>query len=158
MRYVLLDRITELSPTRAVGAKCVSLGEDVFAEHFPGLPVMPGALIIESMAQLGGVVVEAASRAKSRDDLFAVLTGVDRVKFRRRVVPGDRLDLVAEVVYVSEMGGAAKVEARVEGALVTSTELTYVLTELPDKLAALRREQLAIWRQTVLVDALGKSS
>ena len=74
MRYVLLDRISELHPPeQAVGVKCVSLADDVFVDHFPGHPVMPGALILESLAQLGGVLLEATMRSRGRSDLHALL-------------------------------------------------------------------------------------
>ena len=79
MRYVLLDRITALEPPeRARGVKCVSLSDDVFADHFPGHPVMPGALVIESLAQLGGVLCEATMRLRGRNDLHALLVGIER--------------------------------------------------------------------------------
>ena len=64
MRYLLLDRITSLERERATAIKCVSLADDVFVDHFPGYPVPPGTLIIEALAQLGGVLAEAAMRAE----------------------------------------------------------------------------------------------
>src|SRR4051794_22090121 len=74
VRYLLLDLITELSPPeRATAVKCVSLADDLFVDHFPGHPVMPGALMIEALAQLGGVLVEETMRRRGRSDLFAVL-------------------------------------------------------------------------------------
>ena len=83
MRYILLDRITQLSPPEvARGIKCVSLSDDIFTDHFPGFPVLPGALIVESMAQLAGVLLEATMRERGRHDLHALLTMADRAKFR----------------------------------------------------------------------------
>src|SRR5262245_51278799 len=115
MRYVLLDRITALEPpTRARGVKCVSLSDDVFADHFPGHPVMPGALTLEALAQLGGVLCEATMRARRKEEgnvdkeLHALLVGVERAKFRRMVRPGDRLELEAVAVHVGENGGQVK--------------------------------------------------
>ena len=106
MRYVLLDRITALEPPeRARGVKCVTLADDIFADHFPGHPVMPGALTLESMAQLGGVLCEATMRLRGRNDLHALLVAVERAKFRRMVKPGDRLELEAAALRVSEDGG-----------------------------------------------------
>ncbi len=94
MRYVLLDRITALEPpARARGIKCVTLADDVFADHFPGHPVMPGALTLESLAQLGGVLCEATMRLGGRNDLHALLVAVERAKFRRLVRPGDKIEL-----------------------------------------------------------------
>ena len=74
MRYVLLDRITALEPPESArGIKCVTLADDIFADHFPGHPVMPGALTLESLAQLGGVLCEATMRLRGRNDLHALL-------------------------------------------------------------------------------------
>ena len=107
VRYLLLDRITVLEPERATAIKCVSLADDIFVDHFPGHPVMPGSLIVESLAQLGGVLVEAAMRAKGRNDLHALLTMIQRAKFRRMVRPGDRMELETKLATVSEDGGHA---------------------------------------------------
>src|SRR5262245_66309781 len=94
VRYVLLDRITQLDPPEvARGIKCVSLADDIFVDHFPGHPVMPGALILEALAQLAGVLLEATMRQRDRHDLHALLTMIDRAKFRHLVRPGDRLAL-----------------------------------------------------------------
>src|SRR3954470_5673152 len=109
MRYLLLDRITELSPPeRATAIKCVSLADDVFVDHFPGHPVMPGALILEGLAQLGGVLLEATLRQRGRSDLHALLTMIDRAKFRQMVRPGDKLDLEATVLAATEDGGRVR--------------------------------------------------
>lgn len=148
MRYVLLDRITELSvkESRARGVKCVSLSEDVFADHFPGLPVMPGALLLESLAQLGGALLEASVRDLGRGDLYAVLSIVERAKFRRAVRPGDRVELEASAQNVREEGGRVEARARVEGALVCEATLTFTLVPIKDpRVVAQRRELLDIW-------------
>jgi 3-hydroxyacyl-[acyl-carrier-protein] dehydratase len=147
MRYVLLDRITTLQPPGlATGVKCVSLADDCFVDHFPGHPVMPGALILEALAQLGGVLVEATMREAGRDDLHALLTMVHRAKFRRLVRPGDRLELEAQGIAASEDGGQVKGLARVEGQLVTEAELTFAFARVEHpKLIARRREVLNIW-------------
>ena len=118
MRYVLLDRITKLDPPElALGLKCVSLADDIFIDHFPGYPVMPGALILEGLAQLAGVLLEATMRQGERRDLYALLTMIDRAKFRHRVRPGDRLELEARGLRATEDGGQVQVWARLSGAL-----------------------------------------
>ena len=150
MRYLLLDRITSLDPERARGVKCVSLSDDVFADHFPTMPVMPGALIVEAMAQLGGALLEAAIRAQGHE-LYAVLTEMGRAKFRRMVRPGDRIELEAETLHAGELGGRVKVSAAVDGQPVTECELTFALAPLREELAQKRREQLRIW-----LDAAGE--
>lgn len=147
MRYVLLDRITRLVPAEvAQGVKCVSLADDIFVDHFPGHPVMPGALIIESLAQLGGVLVEATLRERGRNDLHALLTMVDRAKFRRLVRPGDKMELETRLITAREEGGQVRATASVEGQLVAEAELTFAFAEVKsEKLRARRREVLNVW-------------
>src|SRR5262249_17728652 len=147
MRYVLLDRITALTPpARAAGIKCVSLSEDVFTDHFPGLPVMPGALILESLAQLGGVLLEATMREQGRPELHAVLTPIERAKLRRAARPGDRLVLEVEGLRISDLGGQVKGRATVDDKRVVEAELSFALIPIHEpQLVAQRRALLAIW-------------
>lgn len=147
MRYVLLDRITKLAPPElATAVKCVSLADDVFVDHFPGHPVMPGALILEALAQLGGVLLEGAMRQQGRNDLHALLTMVDRAKFRRMVRPGDRLELEARTLAVQEAGGQVKGLARLEGEVAAEAELTFAFAVVTNpKLIERRREVLNVW-------------
>ena len=146
MRYILLDRITLLQPPEARGVKCVSLSDDIFADHFPGAPVMPGALILEGLAQLAGVLLEAAMRARGRHDLHAILTMADRAKFRRLVRPGDRLELEAHLERVSEDGGQAVAVARIDGQVASEALLSFAFTQITNPaVLAKRREYLEIW-------------
>jgi 3-hydroxymyristoyl/3-hydroxydecanoyl-(acyl carrier protein) dehydratase len=147
MRYLLLDRITALEPpARAAGVKCVSLADDFFVDHFPGHPVMPGALILEALAQLGGVLVEASVKQKGRGDLLALLAMVDRARFRQPVRPGDRLELEVLGSAVSEDGGRVTGAAKVEGVLVAEAELTFVFAQVTSaKALATRRAVVDVW-------------
>jgi 3-hydroxyacyl-[acyl-carrier-protein] dehydratase len=147
VRYLLLDRITALEPPeRAVAVKCVSLADDVFLDHFPGHPVMPGALILEGLAQIGGVLVEATMRKRARHDLHAFLTMADRAKFRHIVRPGDRLTLEAHGLRVSEDGGQVRGVALIDERRVAEAELTFAFAEIKNpKLVARRKEVLDIW-------------
>lgn len=146
VRYLLLDRITLLEPERATAVKCVSLSDDVFVDHFPGHPVMPGALIVESLAQLGGVLAEAAMRERGRHDLHALLTMIQRAKFRRMVRPGDRLELESKIVTVSEDGGQVASTATVDGVLVAEAELGFAFAQVKsERLIQRRRDILDVW-------------
>lgn len=148
MRYILLDRITELAPAAGVarGVKCVSLSDDIFVDHFPGHPIMPGALILEGLAQLAGVLLEATMRERGRHDLHALLTMADRAKFRRIVRPGDKLELEARGLAATEDGGQAQAFARVEGQIVAEAQLTFAFAQITNpKVLAKRREFLDIW-------------
>jgi 3-hydroxymyristoyl/3-hydroxydecanoyl-(acyl carrier protein) dehydratase len=141
VRYILLDRITRLEPPNfAAGIKCVSLSDDIFADHFPGHPIMPGALIVESLAQLAG------GRLEGQTNVHALLTMVDRARFRRAVRPGDKLDLVAEMLVAREDGGQVKGTASVDGTVVASAELGFALASVTHPvLLARRKEYLDIW-------------
>ena len=147
MRYVLLDRITELHPPEiATGLKAISLSDDIFNDHFPGHPIMPGALIVESLAQLGGVLLEASMRLRDRFDLHALLVGIERANFRRMVRPGDQLELETKVVRVLEDGGQIKGIARLEGKVAAEAELSFAFTHVTNpEVLAQRRQVLNIW-------------
>jgi 3-hydroxyacyl-[acyl-carrier-protein] dehydratase len=103
---LLVDRIVELEADRIVGIKNVTANEPFFAGHFPDFPVMPGVLIVEAMAQAGGVLLLA--EIEDRDSKLVLFTGIERAKFRRPVVPGDQLRL--EVTVTAWRGNAGRME------------------------------------------------
>lgn len=120
---LLIDRITELEPMKkAIGYKNLTMNEEFFLGHFPGNPLMPGVLIIEAMAQLGGTMILAAGDFAR---LTPYLTGVDKMKFRRPVVPGDRLVMETTMLRTKRNMGWVQAEARVEDTLVCSGEIMF---------------------------------
>jgi 3-hydroxyacyl-[acyl-carrier-protein] dehydratase len=146
LRYLLLDRITALEPQRATAVKCVSLADDVFVDHFPGHPVMPGALVVEAMAQLGGVLAEAAMSERGRHDLHALLTIITKAKLRRMARPGDRMELEAKLVSASEDGAVVRATSTIDGALAAEAELGFAFAKIESaKLVARRREIVDVW-------------
>ncbi|HMM20921.1 MAG TPA: 3-hydroxyacyl-ACP dehydratase FabZ [Selenomonadales bacterium] len=125
--FLLIDRILEVEPMkRAVGIKNVSANEQFFQGHFPGKPIMPGVLILEAMAQVGGVAMLHSEEFRGR---IAVFAGIDRAKFRRPVVPGDQLRMVAEIVKLRGTMGKVWAEAFVDGELVAEAEFLFALTQ-----------------------------
>ncbi|WP_371363107.1 3-hydroxyacyl-[acyl-carrier-protein] dehydratase FabZ [Sporomusa rhizae] len=122
---LLVDRIIELEPMkRAVGIKNVSINEHFFLGHFPGKPVMPGVLILEAMAQVGGVAMLQPEEYRGKLALFA---GMDRVKFRKPVTPGDQLHMVAEIIKLRGSIGKVWAEAFVDGQVVAEAEFLFAL-------------------------------
>ena len=138
MRFFLIDRITVWDVGAAAEAtKNVAMSEDFFDDHFPRRPVMPGVLIIEGMAQLAGLLLEASLKARHDRDAKAILTVLERTKFRDMVRPGDTLLYRAEVTSVHTEGGKAAVRATRDGRGIECT-MRPALTTAMQRLAASR--------------------
>lgn len=127
--FLLVDRIIEIEKEkRIVGIKNVSLNEPHFVGHFPGYPIMPGVLIIEAMAQVGGVLVFYTLGRKGRN--MALFTGIDKARFRTPVVPGDQIRL--ELTVLKRRGDRIwrfRGEAFVQEKLVAESELQAIIAE-----------------------------
>ncbi len=126
--FLLVDRITELEENRRiVGIKNVTANEPFFQGHFPTRPIMPGVLILEAMAQTGGVLAFKSCTATSRPVVY--LTGVEGAKFRKPVVPGDQLRFEIEVLKKRPPFWKMQGKAYVGNELVCEAELTAMITE-----------------------------
>ena len=125
--FLLVDRVDELEPgVRAVGIKNVTQNEPFFEGHFPEYPVMPGVLIVEAMAQVGAVGVMAVEEYRQKLALFA---GIDGVRFRRQVVPGDVLRMEVEISRLKGQIGRGKGRATVDGQRVCEADLMFAFAE-----------------------------
>ena len=120
--FLLVDRITEFEDgKRIVGVKNVTINEPFFQGHFPGHPIMPGVLILESMAQVGGIYAYLAK--KVGDNQVTYFLGIDKAKFRKPVLPGDVLQLDLELLKTRRGIYCFKGKALVDGKLVAEAEL-----------------------------------
>jgi len=126
--FALVDRIIEYVPgKRAVGIKNVTFNEPHFQGHFPGRPLMPGVLIVEAMAQVGGVVLTQLPEMEGGLFVFA---GMDKVRFRHQVVPGDQLVMTVELLWIKRRRfGKMQARAEVDSQLAAEGELLFSLVD-----------------------------
>lgn len=125
--FLLIDRVTALSPgERIEGYKNVTANEELFNGHFPGQPILPGVLILEAMAQLSGVLAFETKGTRPADGTNYLFGGVEKARFRRQVIPGDRLDIVSKISADRKIMMKFECEAYVDGELACSAMLTVV--------------------------------
>ena len=128
--FLLVDRILEIEKgKRIVGIKNVTFNEEFFQGHFPGNPVMPGVLILEAMAQVAAIGLLGVIPDHEKKLLY--ISGVDRCKFRRPVLPGDQLRIEADILQLRSRACRCKAVATVNGELCTEAELLSVLVDRP---------------------------
>jgi beta-hydroxyacyl-ACP dehydratase FabZ len=129
--FLLVDRIIELDPMKsATGIKNVTMMEPHFRGHFPNNPIMPGVLILEAMAQVGGLAMLYPEENRGKLALFGAM---ENVKFKRQVVPGDQLIMKAELMRVRGNFGKLHGEAFVDGQLAAQGDFTFAIKD-PEKL------------------------
>ncbi len=127
--FLLVDRITYLEPgIKASGYKNLTANEPFFQGHFPGNPIMPGVLIVEALAQLGCVAMLVKEEYKNMIGMFA---GIDGVRFKKPVIPGDKLELYVELLKLKGPIGKFKGEAKVDGQLACEAEVLFALVPKP---------------------------
>jgi len=123
--FLLIDRVESLEPGKsAVGYKNVTMNEPFFPGHFPVEPVMPGVLIVEALAQTGAVAILSLESYKGKIAYFA---GINNLKFKKKVVPGDVLKLEVEIIKQKGPVGIGKAVATVDGKIAVTGELTFAI-------------------------------
>ena len=123
--FLLVDYIEDYVPGEyAVGYKCVTFREDFFKLHFPQQPVMPGVLIVEALAQTGAVAILSQEENKGKIAFFG---GIDKCRFKRKVVPGDKLRLETKIIKQKGPVGIGEAIATVDGKVAVKAELTFMI-------------------------------
>ncbi len=121
--FLLLDRVVEFEPAkRLVAIKNVTINEPFFQGHFPGYPIMPGVLVVEAMAQAGGIII--MHELPDRAEKLVVFTGIERARFRRPVTPGDQLRIEVNVLSFRPRAGRIEGKAFVDGKLACEATLS----------------------------------
>lgn len=125
--FLLVDRVIQLDLENnyIIGLKCLTINEQFFQGHFPDAPIMPGVLILEALAQVGGILIHE----KGFNDKTAVLLNVNQAKFRRPVLPGDVLYLHAQGIHFGSRGGKVQARAIVNDQLAAEAEIGFALRE-----------------------------
>jgi 3-hydroxyacyl-[acyl-carrier-protein] dehydratase len=139
----MIDRILDWEIggiARAV--KNISLSEDFFDDHFPRMPIMPGVLILEGMAQLGGVFLEETAKQELSIHRKAVMISIDKTKFREISVPGDTLIYSARILAVNDAGGKVELQAEKCGKSIVKTMMNFAFREISDPYLLRDRDRL----------------
>ena len=147
MRFFMIDKIIEWKiGESAKGIKNVSLSEDFFDDHFPKHPIMPGVLIVESLAQISGLLLEATVERDYKKKVKALLSILEKVKFRNISKPGDTLVLNSEILSVHEDSGRVKTIAKVDEKIIAEAEMIFILISFDDpELEKKRKILLDFW-------------
>ena len=147
MRYYLIDKVTALvAGDRASGIKCVTLTDEIMHDHFPGSPVLPGALVVEAAAQLAGFLVEMSFNHPDQPVVRAMLVQIERAKFHDPIGPGDTLLLEARIESTREASAQVAFEGRVADRVVARGQLTFILRPIDSpRIHQQRRDVYALW-------------
>lgn len=128
MRFYMLDRVLSMEKNKSIHAiKCWTQTEDIFNDHFPTLPIVPGVLIIEAMSQALGILMELSYPEQfpdNKDGVWSILTMIGKAKFKKFSLPGDRMEIKCELLSLEERFGKGQVSAYVENELRAQAEIS----------------------------------
>lgn len=123
--FLMIDKVEDYVPGEsAIAYKTVCINEPHFAGHFPGMPIMPGVLIVEALAQTGAVAILSMKENKGKNALFG---GIDKLRFKKQVVPGDVLKLEVKIIKRKGQVGIGEAIATVDGKVAAKGELTFAI-------------------------------
>jgi 3-hydroxyacyl-[acyl-carrier-protein] dehydratase len=147
VRYFLLDRVTDVVPGESArGVKNVTLTDEVLHDHFPDFPILPGALLVEAMAQLAGFLLEVTHNADDKPLVRALLVGIGSAKFSRAAEPGDSIEIAVRAGSSLDAAAQIEAEARVGGERIARAQLTFMLKEVDsDRVHEQRRYLYRLW-------------
>ncbi len=147
MRYFLIDRVTDVVPGESArGIKNVTLTDEVLHDHFPDFPILPGALIVEAMAQLAGFLLEVSENAPGKPIVRALLGQIKSAKFTTPAEPGDQIEVVVRLVRGLDTAAEVHAEALVEGRRIARAQLTFLLRRVDsERVHAQRRALYHLW-------------
>jgi 3-hydroxymyristoyl/3-hydroxydecanoyl-(acyl carrier protein) dehydratase len=147
MGYYLLDKVTSLTAgERASGIKCVTLSDEILHDHFPGYPMLPGALVVEAAAQLAGFLLEMSFNRPDQPVVRAMLVQIERAKFYDPIGPGDTLVIEARIESTREASAQVAFEGRVADRVAARGQLTFVLRAIDEpRIHEQRRNVYALW-------------
>ncbi|MBU1056468.1 MAG: beta-hydroxyacyl-ACP dehydratase [Proteobacteria bacterium] len=143
MRFILIDRITDWKPGKyAKATKNISLSEDFFDDHFPLKPVMPGVLILEGLAEVAGLLLEETVRNNEGRNVKALLSLIEKAKFRDFVKPGDCLVYEVDIESINEIGGKIKGRITRSGKQIGDARLVFSFREIENSYLDKRRSEM----------------
>jgi 3-hydroxyacyl-[acyl-carrier-protein] dehydratase len=147
VRYFLLDRVTEVVPAgHARGIKNVTLTDDVLHDHFPDHPILPGALLVEAMAQLAGFLLEVTHNVEGAPVLRALLVQIGHAKFSRPAEPGDQIVIDVRVGSTLDTASQVDAEAQVAGQRIARAQLTFMMKAIEsERVHEQRRYLYKLW-------------